>query len=216
MSKRQIFNPDKIQYLKSKVDIVKIVSKDITLEKYGKNFFGKCPFCSGNHSLSINQPKQFGHCFACNESFDVIGYYQKVRQLSFMKAISRLIIEINSADDKAFSKLSRALSRLTDIIQDENNNIFIRLKAIDNQAEKLIIDFMLVLTDLIVDFDKMELDKVIDKSTWDKYYNLFNSMYCGIEVINQEEFKFSNLFKYLIYLCDIIKNNDYNLGRLVY
>lgn len=75
---------------------------------------------------------------------------------------------------------------------------------------------MLVITDLIVDFDKMELDKAIDKSTWDKYYNLFNSMYCSIECTSQTELKLSNLFKYLVYLCDIIKNNGYNLGGLLY
>ncbi len=216
MSNQKKYNSEKVKYLKSKIDIVQVVSKDIELKQYGKNFFGKCPLCEGSHSLSINQPKQFGHCFSCGESFDIIGYYKKIKGLSFTQAISQLIIDINSADDKALPKLSRALSRLMDIIQDENGDILNRLKAIDSQAEKLIADFILIITDLIVDFDKMELDKTIDKSTWDKYYNLFNSMYLCIECTNQTEYKLNNLFKYLVYLCDIIENNNYNLGGLIY
>lgn len=216
MSNQKKYNSEKVKYLKSKIDIVQIVSKDIQLKKQGNNFFGRCPFCDGTHSLSISQLKQFGHCFSCGESFDIIGYFQKVKELSFMQAVSQLIIEINSADDKAFSKLSRAFSRLADILKEENNDILNRLKAIDNQAEKLISDFMLVITDLIVDFDKMELDKTIDRLTWDKYYNLFNSMYCSIECTNQSELKLSNLFKYLVYICDIIEKNNYNLGGLIY
>lgn len=216
MSKQKKYNAEKVKYVKSKFDIVQVVSKDINLKKYGKNYFGKCPLCNGSHSLSINQPKQFGHCFSCGENFDVIGYFQKVKKLSFAQAFSQLIIEINSAEDKAFSKLSRALSRLSDIIQDKNGDILNRLKVIDSQAEELISDFMLIITDLIVDFDKMELDKTIDKSTWEKYYNLFNSMYLNIECTNQTEYKLNNLFKYLVYLCDIIENNNYNLGGLIY
>lgn len=41
-------------------------------------------------------------------------------------------------------------------------------------------------------------------------------MYCSIECTNQDEFKLSNLFKYLVYLCDIIEKNNYNLGGLIY
>lgn len=216
MSNQKKYNSEKVKYLKSKIDIVQIVSKDIQLKKQGNNFFGRCPFCDGTHSLSISQLKQFGHCFSCGESFDIIGYFQKVKELSFKQAISQLIIEINSTDDKAFSKLSRAFSRLSDIVNDENSDILNQLKVIDNQAEKLITDFMLIITDLIVDFDKMELDKTIDKLTLEKYYNLFNSMHCGIECTNQTALKLSNLFKYLVYLCDIIKNNNYNLGGLIY
>lgn len=216
MSSQKKYNSEKVKYIKSKIDIVQVVSKDIQLKKHGKNFFGSCPFCNGTHSLSINQPKQFGHCFSCGESFDVIGYFQKVKKLSFAQVISQLIIEINSADDKVLFKLNRAFNRLSDIVNDENKDIINQLKVIDNQAEKLIIDFMLIITDLIVDFDKMELEETIDKSTWDRYYHLFNSMYCGIECTNQTEYKLSNLFKYLVYLCDIIENNDYNLGGLIY
>lgn len=216
MSTKKKYDAEKVKYIKSKIYIVQVVSKDIQLNKLGKNYFGYCPFCKGTHSLSINQPKQFGHCFSCGESFDVIGYFQKVKELSFAQAISQLIIEINSTDNKAYSKLSRAFSRLKDIVYDEDDNILNRLNIIDNQAKKLISDFMLILTDLIVDFDKMQLDKKIDKSVWAKYYNLFNSMYCSIECTNQDEFKLSNLFKYLVYLCDIIEKNNYNLGGLIY
>ncbi len=216
MNNKKKYNAEKVKYLKNKIDIVQVVSKDIQLVKRGNNFFGSCPFCNGTHSLSINKLKQYGHCFSCGESFDVIGYFQKVKGLSFVQAISQLIIEINSADNKAFSKLNRAFSRLSDIVNDENSDILNKLRAIDNQAEKIITDFMLIIADLLVDFDKMELDKTIDRSTWDIYYNLFDSMYCSIECTSQNAIKLSNLFKYLVSLCDIIKNNDYNLGGLIY
>lgn len=216
MSDKKKYNAEEVKYVKSKIDIVEVVAKDIQLKKQGNNYFGRCPFCNGTHSLSISQLKQYGHCFACGESFDVIGYLTKVKELTFIQAVSQLIIQINATDNKALAKLNRAYNRLSEISQDNNNDTLNQLKVIDNQAEKLIIDFMLIINDLIVDFDKMELDETIDKTTWDKYYHLFNSMYCGIECNNQTNFKLSNLFKYLVYLCDIIEKNNYNLGGLIY
>ena len=216
MSDEKKYNAEKVKYLKNKIDIVQVVSKDIELVKRGNNFFGCCPFCNGTHSLCISKIKQYGHCFSCGKSFDVIGYFKKVKNLSFAQAISQIIIEINSADDKALLKLRRAFIRLSDIVKDENSEVLNKLKAIDNHAKKLITDFMHIITDLIADFDKMESDKAIDKSTWDKYYNLFDSMYRSIECTSQNAIKLSNLFKYLVSLCDSIKNNDYNLGGLIY
>ena len=93
MSTKKKYNTEKVKYIKSKIDIVQVVSKDIQLKKFGKNYFGYCPFCKGTHSLSINQPKQFGHCFSCGESFDVIGYFQKLKSYLLHRLFHSLLLK---------------------------------------------------------------------------------------------------------------------------
>lgn len=68
---------EQIKKIKTNIDIVRVISKDIELKKVGKHNFGRCPICDSSKSLSVSQEKQFAHCFSCGESFDVFGYFQK-------------------------------------------------------------------------------------------------------------------------------------------
>lgn len=76
MKKKEIkkqYTKEILQKLKANVKLEEVVEKDFFLEKFGKNYFTACPFCGAKKALSISIQKQFGHCFSCNESFDVFS-----------------------------------------------------------------------------------------------------------------------------------------------
>ena len=55
-----------IQDLLYRVDIAEVVGRYVQLKKTGANLTGLCPFHrEKSPSFSVNQPKQFYHCFGC-------------------------------------------------------------------------------------------------------------------------------------------------------
>ncbi len=80
-----------LEELKSKSDIVNIVSKYITLNKRGKTWWACCPFhFEKTPSFAINEVEQFYHCFGCGASGDVINFVMKHESLDFYDACKRL------------------------------------------------------------------------------------------------------------------------------
>ena len=51
---------------------------------------------------------------------------------------------------------------------------------------------------------------------WIIFIYCFSSIIISLNEKNKDERKLSNLFIFLIDICGIIKNNDYNLSGLVY
>lgn len=84
-------NQDLIQQIRSKLDIVDVVSSYIPLNKQGKNFFGVCPFHDDNHpSMSVSREKQIYRCFSCGASGNVFTFVQNYEQISFKETLKLL------------------------------------------------------------------------------------------------------------------------------
>jgi len=84
-------NHDLIQEIRSKLDIVDVVSSYIPLTKQGKNFFGVCPFHDDNHpSMSVSREKQIYRCFSCGASGNVFTFVQNYEQISFRETLALL------------------------------------------------------------------------------------------------------------------------------
>lgn len=80
--------------LKAQLNIVDIIGREVKLKKSGSNYMGLCPFHSEKSpSFSVNEGKQFYHCFGCGKSGDVIGFVQEYYKLSFMEAVEKLASE---------------------------------------------------------------------------------------------------------------------------
>ncbi len=80
--------------LKAQLDIVDIIGREVKLKKSGSNYMGLCPFHSEKTpSFSVNEGKQFYHCFGCGKSGDVIGFVQEYYKLPFMEAVEKLAAE---------------------------------------------------------------------------------------------------------------------------
>ena len=78
--------PDKIEEVKSRADIVDLVSEYVTLKKGGKNFLGICPFHKEKTpSFTVNRDKQIFYCFGCGEGGNVLTFLMKINRDVFSR-----------------------------------------------------------------------------------------------------------------------------------
>ena len=80
-----------LDQLKSKNDLVEVVSKYVHLEQKGNSFWGRCPFHhEKTASFSINAVEQFYYCFGCHKGGNVITFIMEVESLDFYDAVKFL------------------------------------------------------------------------------------------------------------------------------
>ncbi len=87
---------EKINEIRSKADIVSIVSQYIPLTKKGKNYVGLCPFHDDhNPSLSISSEKQIYKCFVCHAGGNVFSFVSDFEKISFVDAVVKVAKEVS-------------------------------------------------------------------------------------------------------------------------
>lgn len=85
------FDTEFLQQLKSKIDIVDVISSYVSLEKKGMNYWACCPFHhEKTPSFSVNSVDQYYHCFGCGASGDAITFVRKMETVDFMDAVKIL------------------------------------------------------------------------------------------------------------------------------
>ena len=85
------FDDNKIEEIKSRVDIVELASEYLTLKKAGRNFIGLCPFHQEKTaSFTVNREKQIFYCFGCSEGGNAITFLMKIANKTFPEAIKDL------------------------------------------------------------------------------------------------------------------------------
>lgn len=121
---RSVFNESWLEELKSKNDIVSVISQYIRLERKGRNFWGCCPFHNEKTpSFCVNDTEQFYHCFGCKESGDVIRFIEKRENCDFLDAINILAkrcgMEVPSLDGtKDIAKRKQQKERIMLLLND--------------------------------------------------------------------------------------------------
>ena len=89
VSKRRI-PTDVIDQIRSDVNILDIVGQYVQLHRSGSNWFGLCPFhTEKTGSFSVNEPKQFFHCFSCGRGGNVFKFLMEIEDLTFPEAVYR-------------------------------------------------------------------------------------------------------------------------------
>ena len=79
-----------IEQLKSKNEIVDVVSAYCQLERRGGSYWARCPLpghMEKTPSFSVNQAGQFFKCFGCQRGGDVISFIMEVENLNYIEAI---------------------------------------------------------------------------------------------------------------------------------
>ena len=81
-------NQSIINEIRSKIDIVDLISEYIPLVQKGKNYFGVCPFHNDtNPSMSVSREKQIYKCFSCGASGNIFTFVSEYENISFKEAL---------------------------------------------------------------------------------------------------------------------------------
>ena len=82
---------DKIEEVRSKTDIVALISGQTNLKKAGRNYLGLCPFHKEKTpSFTVSPDKQIFYCFGCGEGGNVVTFVMKMNSMTFPEAIRYL------------------------------------------------------------------------------------------------------------------------------
>ena len=140
-----------VQDVKSRADIVEVVSEHVTLQKAGRNFKANCPFhAERTPSFIVFPERQSWRCFgACATGGDVITFVMKAENQDFAQALAALAqrtgVQLPSRETRSRHD---ALYRLNDEAYDyfrlvlasqegANAREYLRRRGIDNEtAEK--------------------------------------------------------------------------------
>jgi DNA primase len=77
-----------LEAVKSRLDIVDVLSEYVQLKKAGANYKGLCPFHSEKTpSFMVSPDKQMYHCFGCGEGGDTVAFVMKQESMSFPEAL---------------------------------------------------------------------------------------------------------------------------------
>ncbi len=80
-----------LEDIKSRLDIVDIISEYVPLKKAGQNWKGLCPFhAEKTPSFAVSPSKQMFHCFGCGAGGDVFSFLIKHENITFQEAMRSL------------------------------------------------------------------------------------------------------------------------------
>lgn len=82
---------DIIEEVRTRNDIVDVISQYVSLKKKGANYFGLCPFHNEKSpSFSVSPSKQMYYCFGCGAGGNVITFVMEYENYSFVEAVKYL------------------------------------------------------------------------------------------------------------------------------
>lgn len=95
--------PDKIiDEIQERTDIVEVVSRYVTLKKFGRNFKGLCPFHhEKTPSFVVSPDKQIYHCFGCGSGGNAFSFLMKHENIDFPEAVETLGKKVGIAVPRA-------------------------------------------------------------------------------------------------------------------
>jgi DNA primase len=109
---------DKIkEEIKSKCDIVDVISEYVPLTPKGKSFIGLCPFHDDTRpSFSVSRNLQIFKCYSCNSAGDIFTFLMKYQKLTYPEALKALAakcgVTLSGSYNSAESKLNDELKSI--------------------------------------------------------------------------------------------------------
>ncbi|MCD8156381.1 MAG: DNA primase [Clostridiales bacterium] len=85
------YSDEIIEEVRSRNDIVDVISGYVRLQKKGSTYFGLCPFHNEKTpSFSVSQNKQMYYCFGCGAGGNVLTFVMQYENFTFQEAMQSL------------------------------------------------------------------------------------------------------------------------------
>ena len=95
---------DYLDEIKARLKVSNVVSRSVSLKKRGKEFVGLSPFKNEKTpSFTVNDEKEFYHCFATGEHGNIFDFVMKTQNLRFGEAV-KFLASIAGMKPYTFSK----------------------------------------------------------------------------------------------------------------
>lgn len=113
---------DIIEEVRTRNDIVDVISQYVSLKKKGANYFGLCPFHNEKSpSFSVSPSKQMYYCFGCGAGGNVITFVMEYENYSFVEAVKLLAERAGiTLPEVEFSKEAKAQADLKNTLLEIN------------------------------------------------------------------------------------------------
>ena len=80
-----------LEEIKTRLKVSTVVSKTVSLKKRGKEYVGLSPFkTEKTPSFTVNDEKEFYHCFSTSEHGNIFDFVMKTQNLKFGEAVKSL------------------------------------------------------------------------------------------------------------------------------
>lgn len=121
------YSDELLDEIKSKNDIVDVISGYVALKRSGRSYFGICPFHNEKSpSFAVSPDKQIFHCFGCGVGGNVFHFVSKIEGVGFKDAVEILANRANVQLPVSSSS------------EDDDRNYYLRTKIYEiNQAAAL-------------------------------------------------------------------------------
>ena len=85
------YSDDIVEEVRSRNDIVDVISQYVHLQKKGSSYFGLCPFHNEKTgSFSVTPSKQMYYCFGCGAGGNVFTFLMEYENFTFSEAMETL------------------------------------------------------------------------------------------------------------------------------
>lgn len=86
-----LYGDDIIEEVRTKNDIVDVISQYVKLQRKGSSYFGLCPFHNEKTpSFSVSPGKQMYYCFGCGAGGNVLTFVMEYENFTFVEALKFL------------------------------------------------------------------------------------------------------------------------------
>ena len=113
------YSDELIEEVRSRNDVVDVISGYVRLQKRGSTYFGLCPFHNEKTpSFSVSPGKQMYYCFGCGAGGNVFTFMMQYENFTFQEAMQSLADragielpkqEMSAAQREAADRRSRLL-----------------------------------------------------------------------------------------------------------
>ncbi len=105
---------DQIEEVKSKIDIIDLISEYIQLKPAGTSFKALCPFHrEKTPSFFVSPERQIWHCFGCGKGGSIFDFIMEIEGLDFPEALrilaGRAGVKLEKFDSQAISQKTKLL-----------------------------------------------------------------------------------------------------------